>query len=80
MPNIERICFDAKFVSEMMPKLVDFFVKHILPFYAKNKFADICIKFSMKENINGSLGGRGLSCHFNTGILSIFHTPSMKIC
>ena len=32
---IERICFDAKFVSEMMPKLVEFFVKHILPFYVK---------------------------------------------
>jgi hypothetical protein len=32
---IERIFFDAKFVSVMMPKLVEFFVKHILPFYVK---------------------------------------------
>ena len=46
----------------------------------KNKFADICIKFSMKENLNGNLGGGGYLAKFITGILSIFHTPSMKIC
>ena len=34
----------------------------------------------MKENLNGNLGGGGYLAKFITGILSIFHTPSMKIC
>ena len=34
----------------------------------------------MKENLNWSLGGGGYFAKFITGILSIFHTPSMKIC
>lgn len=33
---IERIDFDSEFCTFMMPKLVDFFVRHILPFYTQN--------------------------------------------
>ena len=33
---IERIQFDASFVSEMMPRLVEFFVKHIMDHYVNH--------------------------------------------
>ena len=33
---IERIHFDSAFCTCMMPKLVEFFVHHILPFYSEN--------------------------------------------
>lgn len=33
---IERIYFDSEFCTFMMPKLVDFFVRYILPFYTQN--------------------------------------------
>lgn len=33
---VERINFDVEFCSAMLPKLVEFFVSHILPFYTKH--------------------------------------------
>lgn len=33
---VERINFDVEFCSAMLPKVVEFFVSHILPFYAKH--------------------------------------------
>jgi hypothetical protein len=33
---IERVNFDVEFVSCMMPKLVEFYVKHVSPFFYEN--------------------------------------------